>query len=125
MRLEGMSPSRHFPLLDQPPEVLELKTATYAQGLLQVTLEFDRDINIAGLVGSQITVDDGQFNARTYQATGAATLLDAQTVRIGLVQTGLSAGADVRLTASASTGIVAVDDGGAWPGVTNQLLPFP
>ena len=54
--------------------------------------------------------------------TGAATLLTADTVRINLVQMGLSAGSDVRLTASASTGIVAVDDGGLWGGVTQCVV---
>jgi len=27
--------------------------------------------------------------------------------------------------ATAATGIVAVDDGGTWPGVTGLVLPFP
>ena len=120
-----MSQTRHFPLANAPPLALTLVSASYAQGALQVTLEFDRAIDIAGLVGSQITVDDGQFNARAYQATGAASLVNASTVQIGLVQTGLSAGFDVRLTATALTGIAAVDDGGLWPGVTELVLPWP
>jgi hypothetical protein len=31
----------------------------------------------------------------------------------------------VTLTATAETGIVAVDDGGTWAGAVNQTLPFP
>jgi hypothetical protein len=52
-------------------------------------------------------------------------LVDSITVEIGLVLIGLWAGADVRLTATAPTGIVAEGDGGAWAGAVNLLLPFP
>jgi hypothetical protein len=90
-----------------------------------LTLTFDRAIDTAGLAGAQITVRDGGLNERIYNATGAVTRPSASSVRIILVETGPVAGDDVRLTATGSNGIVAADDGAAWAGVSNVVLPFP
>ena len=45
--------------------------------------------------------------------------------RMSLVEVGPYAGFGHRLTASAATGIVAVDDGGTWAGIVDQSLPYP
>jgi hypothetical protein len=89
-----------------------------------VRLKFDRAIDLSGLDGAQIDVKDGIDLGVEFLATGTATLLDPQTVRIDLVTVGDYSGDDL-LTASASNGIVAVDDGGTWAGVTNLGLPWP
>jgi hypothetical protein len=108
-----------------PPAALVLASASYDFNGPSVMLEFDRAIDIAGLDGAQISVNDGAFTGLIFAATGPAMLVDPQTVEIDLVSTGPSAGIDVRLTASAASGIVAVNDGGTWPGVMNLVLPFP
>ena len=103
---------------------LNLVAATYEE-VVSVSLTFDRPIDIGALAGGQITVDDGAVAGILYAATGVATLTDPQTVRIELVEIGLSGGPGTRLTASAASGIVAVDDGGTWGGVSELELPFP
>jgi hypothetical protein len=92
---------------------------------VSVSLTFDRPIDIAALAGAQITVDDGAVAGILYAATGVATLTGPQTVRIELVEVGVSGDPGTRLTASAASGIVAVDDGGTWGGVADLSLPFP
>jgi len=103
---------------------LNLVAATYEE-VVSVSLTFDRPIDIAALAGGQITVDDGAVAGVLYAATGVATLTDPQTVRIELIEIGLSTGPGTRLTASAASGIAAVDDGGTWGGAADLSLPFP
>jgi hypothetical protein len=90
-----------------------------------VELTFDRPIDIAGLDGSVIVIDDGSMSGFRYAATLAATLTAPAVVRIELDGIEEFAGPDVRLTAGAANGIVAVGDGAAWAGVTNVGIPFP
>jgi hypothetical protein len=90
-----------------------------------VVLTFDRAIDIAGLDGAQITVNDGVYVGSVFAATGAATMLTPASVRIVLEPIGEAEIGAVTLTASAASGIVAVDDGGTWAGVTALGLPFP
>jgi len=87
-----------------------------------LTLVFDRPINIGGLVGTAILVDDAE---QTYNSSGGAALLDPATVKLTLVSIDDPTGPGILLSASALSGIVAVDDGGTWPGVSNLPLPFP
>src|SRR5688500_16238033 len=105
-----------------PPPVLPLVrvAAVYSDAPRFVRLTIGRAIDIAGLDGSQVIVDDGNWGVR-YVATGAATMFDPQTVDIELEELDVFAGADVHLTATAASGIVAVDDGGTWAGVVNLL----
>ena len=88
-------------------------------------LGFDRAIDIAGLVGSAITVDAGNVTGSRYVATGSATLDGPNSVVIGLVATVPSASGDTLLDAAAGNGIVAIDDGGLWNGVSELVLPYP
>ena len=87
-------------------------------------LSFDRPLDIAGLVGSAIQVNDPS-NGTLFAATGPATLNEPTVLQLGLVVVTDSSTGDLSVTATGASGIVAVDDGGTWAGVTNLLLPFP
>ena len=110
-----------------PPVALVLVSATYQTfDDPMLFLVFDRAIDIAGFEGSGILVDDGQFRLTLYDALGGLTLDDPQTLRIELTTVGASTVAgEVLLSAAADNGIVAVDDGGTWAGVSDLELPFP
>ena len=103
-----------------PP--LALVSAVYLDAPRRIRLAFVRAIDIAAIDGSQIFVDDGNFGVR-YVGTGPAALFDPTTVDVELNELEPFAGADVHLTATAATGIVALDDAAAWGGVTNLLVP--
>ena len=103
--------------------MLMLVSATY-DVKTSVTLQFDRAIDISALDGSQIKVSDDSVPGE-FIATGTVTLLDPQTVRIRLNNFDSTSGPGVHLNVSADSGIVAVDDGAAWGGVTDLVLPFP
>ena len=107
-----------------PPAPLVLVAATYLDSDW-VQLTFDRAVNAAALVAGQVSVDDGQISGSVYAGAGAATMITPQTVQIGLAYVGPSAIGETLLTAGAGTGIVAVDDGGTWAGVSDLSLPFP
>ena len=90
-----------------------------------VTLTFDRAIDIGGIVvGGDITVNDPAITGNLYAAY-AATLVGPNSVSVNLEVVAESTGTLTTLTASGATGIVAVDDGGTWAGVTELALPFP
>ncbi|MEA2708234.1 MAG: hypothetical protein QOF78_835 [Phycisphaerales bacterium] len=108
-----------------PPTALTLVAATYSDGDLRVRLVFDRAIDIAGIEGSQIFVADADLGVEFDGDGAAATLFDATTVDVGLAELGPVGGELVKLTATAASGIVAVDDGGTWAGVFELALPFP
>jgi hypothetical protein len=109
-----------------PQQELILESAAYEEGEENaIVLTFDRAIDIAGLDGAQIVVNDGVYVGSVFAATGAATMLSPARVRILMSPIGEAEIGAVTLTATADTGIVAVDDGGTWAGAVNQALPFP
>jgi hypothetical protein len=107
------------------PAALVLVGAVYDANAPRVTLTFDRPIDISACDESAIGVDDGVQSGTQLQGQGGASLSGDRSVEIDLVVVGPWSGPDVRLDAGAATGIVAVDNGGTWPGVTDLLLPFP
>jgi hypothetical protein len=90
-----------------------------------IDLVFDRAINIDAFDGTQIIVKDGVIAGFVFNATGPAELVDASIVRLFLVGIGDYAEPNMLLSATGLSGIVAVDDGGTWAGVTDLALPFP
>ena len=111
---------------DAPPApALTLVEASFDEGGPTVRLGFDRAIDIVGLVGAQITVDAGNVTGTQYQATGTATMDGPNAVVIGLVGLIPSGSPDTLLNAVAGNGIVAIDDGGLWSGVSELVLPYP
>jgi hypothetical protein len=110
-----------------PPAALTLVEASYStdDGAL-VRLKFDRAIDIAGIDESQIGVKDGlSLHQQLVGNAGGVVVIDPQTIDVYLVASGAYAGADQLLTATGATGIVAVDDGGTWAGVSDLALPYP
>src|SRR4051794_37881134 len=87
------------------PRALVLVLATY-DPKTSVTLGFDREIDMSGMDGSQITVSDGAFTGETYTATGVVTVLNPTTVRIRLVFSAAYPGAGITLNATGANGIV-------------------
>ena len=106
-------------------KALTLTAAVYDSDELLLVLTFDRAVDVSGIVGAAILVDDQQHNDATFAATGAVELVSEAVVQIGLELVGDSTGVGVFLNAAAGNGIVAVDDGGAWAGATDLVLPFP
>ena len=107
-----------------PPAALTLVSAMYAEGQW-VDLTFDRAVDIDAIVVTEIIVDDAATSGSQWRGTGTATLVDPVTVRVPVSEWSVAVGTGTDLIASAATGIVAVDDGGTWAGVTMLALPFP
>jgi hypothetical protein len=104
------------------PAALTLVAATYDPGT-SVTLTFDRAVSAAALDASQISVYDAAGTGWFYSGTGAGVVA-GNSVTVTLLENEGAEG-PTRVTATALTGIVAVDDGGTWAGVTDLELPFP
>jgi len=103
---------------------LVLVAAVYDQAVA-IQLTFDRAIDVAGLVASQIIVDDGEFEGHRYQATGEVDLFNPETAYLYMQSIGPATGDETFLDAGPGTGIVALSNGGAWAGASHLLLPFP
>ena len=106
------------------PVALVLVAAVYDEGPV-VTLTFDRAIDIAAIDVTQIFVNDGAIMFFRYVGWDEAWLTSPTTVRVQLNGISEDPPPGVHLTADADSGIVAVDDGGTWSGVTDLSLPFP
>ena len=102
---------------------LTLGTADAPSGAGFLDLQFDRAVDILALDGSQIEILDGPAATR-WLGTGGAHAIDERTFHVDLVAAGASSGGQVILNATALTGLVAVDNGGTWPGVGGLVLPF-
>jgi hypothetical protein len=109
-----------------PPAALTLVAADLTQEDPEsLILTFDRAIDMAGYDGSAVIVNDGSYVGMVYSATGPVTVLSPTSVSIELVEVSEEYGPGVTLNAPATSGIVAVDDGGTWGGATDVELPFP
>ena len=109
-----------------PPALMLVEAEfTYVGPGATLRLEFDRAIDLDAFVPAQITVNDNAGTGWQYGGTGVVDTPDPQTVVIEMAQTTPGTGFVNTMTASSSTGIVAVDDGAPWPGVTELGLPYP
>jgi hypothetical protein len=106
------------------PLTLALVSASYNHSAPSLTLVFNQAISIAGLHGASIVVEDGTYSGSSLTATGSATLTNSTTLVLGLVVLSDST-PGLTLMASSGNGIVAVNGGAAWVGVTALALPFP
>lgn len=118
-------PAKEGPFAPPVPVALTLVAASYdPEDDWGLQLTFDRAIDIAGMDGGAILIEDPVVVNRQLSATAGAELVNPSTVRFMLDRLGGATGSVVTLTATADNGIVAVDDGGAWAGVTDLELPF-
>jgi hypothetical protein len=108
-----------------PAAELVLQSASYSKDAYTLTLTFDRPIALVDFSGATITVNDDTQLSLSFQGDGIATITSPDTVVVGLAESGPSTGPGQTFSATADTGIVAVDDGGTWGGATDQALPFP
>jgi len=107
-----------------PVGPLTLVEATYDPGV-SITLVFDRAIDVSGLDGNVINVDDGPTTGTIYEGLGPVTMVGPDAVEIGLFEVGPSESPGTTLTAGAGNGIVASMDETEWDGVSGLALPFP
>ncbi len=105
-----------------PVAALNLVAAEFGLEPL-VDLAFDRAIDIGAIDLAAFLVHDGA-TAMVYQGTAEAFLVNATTVRVPLSELEPWTGSGTHLIVSANNGIVAVDDGAQWAGVTDVELPF-
>jgi hypothetical protein len=104
------------------PAALTLVSASY--GSFTATVSFDRPIDVSAFDPSSIFVNDAD-RSMALQGGGEYSLSDANTVSLSMSEIGDYEGGQTVLTASASSRIVAVDDGGTWAGTSGTGLPFP
>lgn len=107
-----------------PPAPLVLVSASFDPDGPEVYLTFDRAIDISGLVVAQFAVADGP-DGHTLIGAFTPLLVAPNEVQVLMQITGAASGDGVLLTASAANGIVAVDDGGTWAGVSDLAMPWP
>ena len=107
------------------PPALVLTQASYSPSPMILILHFDREIDVSEIDGSQFFVNDGDFQLARFDASGGVIAHSGAVVQLQLVLLEPFEAGAVRLTATASNGIVAVNDGGTWAGVESLGLPFP
>ena len=113
--------SRRKPPLPGLP--LELVAAVYDSGTL-VDLTFDRAIDVSGFIPGAFFVFDGP-GGTLYIGDGPPTVMSPTRILVPLMEVEPTSGAQVLLTIYTENGIVAVDDGGTYPGVAALTLPYP
>ena len=120
-----MSSRTRFPCDPPPPLPLALVSASFSpiKGGGSLSLTFDRAVDVSGFSPASVTVDHIGLNLH-YVATGIAFHLNALVI-IAMASAGPTTHLSTVLNADAANGIIAVDDGGAWPGVVDLGLPFP
>lgn len=106
-----------------------LVSAAYEPGVA-LTLTFGRAVDpacVAGLDVMSVVVTDGVagqiYTGST--APGSATLVGPAVLRLGLMAVAPCPAGGVTLSAPATTGIVALEGGEAWAGVSELPLPYP
>ena len=105
-----------------PPVRLELVAGAWDVGPL--TLTFDRAIDIANILPAAFFVHDG-VNGFHYEGLSVIDQPTPASVMLELSAVGEYEGTEVLLTVSGNNGIVAVNDGGAFSGFNDVVLPYP
>src|SRR5258706_16154197 len=104
------------PIPTAPPQTLVLVSASYDESVPAVFLTFDRAVDVFAFVAAQVIVNDGSIAPGIWGGVGAAGILSPTQIAVSLERLGDAPVGPVTLTASALTGLAAVDDGGTWAG---------
>ena len=107
-----------------PPLALALVGASFSDVTTILRLTFNKPVDVSGIFPGNLVVDDGASGTQ-WEGQGPVTLVNPSTVEVGMFEVQAQAYPDTRLNAQAPTGIVAVEDGEAWAGISALLLPFP
>jgi hypothetical protein len=113
------------PKARKAPAALTLISATYDASGPRAILTFDRAVDASGADAGQLRLYDGVTTLRNYVGQNVSDQPTPQSLRIALQELGAAGAGNVSLTVLDENGIVAVDDGGTWDGVTDVVLPFP
>ena len=112
------------PALEAPAQTLVLVSAVYDEVELVLFLTFDRAVDPSLFAAAQVSVNDGSFNFNRYGGVGAAGVISPMQISVALQLLASAPVGPATLSATALTGITAVDDGGTWAGVSGLGLPF-
>ncbi len=115
---------RKKPVPPPPGAALTLVAGSYDSDALTLDIQFDRAVNAAGMQFAQMTLQDGIYNHLDYVPNSVANT-GPSSLRFTLYPTGPTEAGIVNLLATALTGIVAINDGGIWPGTDGLELPWP
>jgi hypothetical protein len=107
-----------------PPQTLVLVSASYDENEPVLFLTFDRAVDASAFVAGQVIVNDGSFDSGVYGGVGPAGILSPTQISVVLELLSGTPPGPVTMTATALTGLAAVDDGGTWAGVSDVGLPF-
>ena len=103
---------------------LTLVSANYDETVPLLSLVFDRAIDASGFVASQVMVNDGSINMSLYGGVGPAIIEAPERISVALQVLATAPLAPTTLSATALSGLVAVDDRGTWAGVSDVGLPY-
>jgi hypothetical protein len=103
---------------------LTLVAASFDAGTSALSLTFDRAVDFEGIVPAQFVVFDGGQDVE-WGGTATVWQTTVENVSIAMIENGEFTGEGVTLSVGAANGLVAVDDGGTWAGVSGLVLPFP
>jgi len=117
---------REAPPVSPPaPVALTLVSAAFNPDSPGIVLTFDRAINIDAIAPDQFQVNDDVFTGSLFVGDPDGAGVGGATLSLLMDVAGVASGGQVLLSVSAANGIVAVNDGGTWAGITNLSLPFP
>lgn len=115
---------RRRPPQPTPPTGPVLALASFDVGSMLVSLTFDQAIDVTGLVMNQVVVFDGNLSVE-WGGTAEFSQPTPQSLEMVMIEQGEYTGAGYKLSAIDGAGIKALDDGVAWAGVSDVVLPFP
>ena len=107
-----------------PKQTLVLVSASYDDTIPMVFLTFDRAVDASVFVVGAVSVNDGSIAPGLYVGAGVPGIESPTVISVVLERLGDTPAGPVTLSATALTGIVAVDDGGTWAGVSDVGLPY-
>lgn len=106
-------------------QLLNLVAANWNFLLTRLELTFDRAVNVAGYIAQQLEINDDVDTFRQWKDAIIGSQPTPESVHFTMFISGISMGGVRELTTLGDTGIVAVDNGAGWAGVTDLPLPFP